>query len=469
MAKAKGDANIDSLKLDDKNFNLHTDEGMALIEKSIKENKFGRSVLVDKDNNVIAGNGVVETARKCGKKKIRVIDTTGDELVVVRRTDLAIDSKEGRALALADNQTSAVGLKWDEDMLKDEAAKFDISLADWGIEFHEPKLRGVSISKKTLVERFGIPPFSVFDSKQGYWQNRKREWLSLGIKSEIGRADNLTFNISANSTSVYSTRNALREKLGYDPSWEEVKTYCEAHNIKMLNTTSVFDPVLCEIAYKWFCPKKGEILDPFAGGSVRGVVAHYLGYNYTGVDLRPEQVSANFANAKEILNDGNIPTWICSDSQKIDEVVTGEFDFVFSCPPYADLEKYSDDERDLSNMDYSEFLEAYRTIIRKCFALLKSNRFACFVVGEVRGKGGAYYNFVPETIKAFLDAGFIYYNEICLLTSISSTAMRASRSLNKTRKVGKCHQNVLVFYKGDIKKIHDIYGDAEIMEVKDED
>lgn len=59
--------------------------------------------------------------------------------------------------------------------------------------------------------------------------------------------------------------------------------------------TSIFDPVLTELAYRWFCPPTGYILDPFAGGSVRGIVAAVLGRAYTGIDLRPEQIEANQA------------------------------------------------------------------------------------------------------------------------------------------------------------------------------
>lgn len=97
---------IQDLKFDDHNFNDHTAEGMALLEKSIKQNGFGRSVLVDKDDNLLSGNGVVESAIKAGKTKIKVVETTGDELVVVKRTDLDINTKEGRYMALADNVTA---------------------------------------------------------------------------------------------------------------------------------------------------------------------------------------------------------------------------------------------------------------------------------------------------------------------------------------------------------------------------
>jgi hypothetical protein len=82
---------------------------------------------------------------------------------------------------------------------------------------------------------------------------------------------------------------------------------------------------------------------------------------------------------------------------------------------------------------------------------LKQDRFACFVVGDVRDKR-FYYNFVSDTIQAFKDAGMEYYNEIILVNVVGSLAVRVRRQFNGGRKVGKMHQNVLVFYKGDPKK-----------------
>lgn len=113
--------------------------------------------------------------------------------------------------------------------------------------------------------------------------------------------------------------------------------------------TSIFDPVLCELAYKWFTPEGGAILDPFAGGGVRGIVAQYLGYKYTGVELRQEQVEANGMNAKEILSADNLPLWITGDSEKEIPKIKSKFDLLFSCPPYADLEVYSDLPEDISS------------------------------------------------------------------------------------------------------------------------
>lgn len=111
---------IDELKFDKKNFNKHTAKGMGLLEKSLSKFGGGRSVLVDKDNNIIAGNGIVEAAASVGLTKTRVIETTGDELVVVKRTDVELDSERGREMALADNATAAADLDWDFENINNE-------------------------------------------------------------------------------------------------------------------------------------------------------------------------------------------------------------------------------------------------------------------------------------------------------------------------------------------------------------
>lgn len=126
---------IKDLKFDDKNFNQHTEFGMSQLERSLRNYGAGRSILVDKDNNIIAGNGIAEAAGQMGITKTRVIETTGDELVVVKRTDIELDSKEGREMALADNATSAADLKWDEENIKSESEKWGIDTSSWGIDF----------------------------------------------------------------------------------------------------------------------------------------------------------------------------------------------------------------------------------------------------------------------------------------------------------------------------------------------
>ena len=205
--------------------------------------------------------------------------------------------------------------------------------------------------------------------------------------------------------------------------------------------TSIFDPVLTELAYRWFCPPGGIVLDPFAGGSVRGIVASRLDRYYVGCELRQEQVSANRAQATKICAGFKAPIWHQGDSAKIIPHLDLAADFVFSCPPYGDLEIYSDQPDDLSAMPHEKFVDVYRDIIAKACAKLRDDRFACFVVGDFRDKAGHYRDFVSTTIKAFRDAGLALYNEVILVTATSSLPIRAGQQFEATRKLGKALRN----------------------------
>ncbi len=297
-----------------------------------------------------------------------------------------------------------------------------------------------------VSDRFVFPPFTILDAKQGEWQERKRMWLSYGIKGELGR-----------DAETYGTTQWLRDK----------NNGGEAIGGSIDTGVSIFDPVLTELAYRWWCPVGGQIVDPFAGGSVRGIVAKSLNRKYWGSDLRREQIDANIKNASEIFEgydgdtlelfgDGDLK-WICGDS--IETLPDApEADFIFSCPPYGDLEKYSDDPKDLSQMEYYTFIAAYKRIILRSVSRLKENRFACFVVGDFRDKKGFYRNFVSETINAFEECGARLYNEAILATSVGTACMRVTKQFNSGRKLAKTHQNVLVFCKGDWKKASENLG-----------
>ena len=138
----------------------------------------------------------------------------------------------------------------------------------------------------------------------------------------------------------------------------------------------------------------------------------------------------------------------------------GPYDLVFSCPPYADLERYSDDPADLSTMDYPAFLLAYRSIVAASVGMLKPDRFACFVVGDIRDKKGFYRSFVADTVAAFQDAGAMLYNDAVLVTAVGSLPIRVGKQFASYRKLGKTHQNVLVFFKGDPKRIPEDFGEV---------
>ncbi len=273
-----------------------------------------------------------------------------------------------------------------------------------------------------LAQRFLIPPFSIFDTRGGYWQDRKRAWINTGLKSELGRADELVFS------------NSL--KTG------------DFSGFSTFTQTSIFDPVLCELLYRWFCPAGGQVVDPFAGGSVRGIVAGMMGRKYWGCDLRAEQVAANAMQAQEIVQAPlPVPLWVCGDSEE-QLAAAPEADFILSCPPYGDLEKYSDDPRDLSACSWDDFFDKYGKIIYAAAGRLRQGSFAAFVVSNFRAPDGAYRDLVGTTSAFFQAAGLSYYNEGVLINVAGTVPVRLSAHFDKGRKLGKCHQNVLVFCKG---------------------
>jgi len=736
----------------DDNPRLHSDAQVGMLEKSLDAFGLGALPIIQAGTNkLIAGHGRLLALK-------RRMDPAADIPVLV----MDLDDAESLGYAIADNRLQEIS-EWSNPLLRAAVAELDTGGFDMeaigytqdalAVLFGADAASGLSgadaAEAATLAARFGAPPFTVLDPNQVYWQNRmaawldlgcyslwdargadwnkrKDAWIAMGLKSDDGRAGNLTFAKSAQSTNVYELRNEMRTAHGgVDPTWEEILAEAEKRGIKVSEGTSIFDPVLCELLYSWFVPPGGSVLDPFAGGSVRGIVAAALGHPYTGIDLRAEQITANRAQwdavagrpldlpdnipdltpveqhggflvkrddlyrvagvpggkvrtcwwlaqaaldsgsrglitagsrqspqvnivahiarrlglpcrvhvpsgnftpelasaqacgaevvqhkagynnviiarawedakasgwteipfgmgctaavgatASQVVNlpwgtfsrivvpcgsgmslagiltglklaqqsvpvlavqvgadptgrldkfapsdwrgmvtlvkstldyhehapmtalggleldpvyeakclpaleegdllwvvgvretvarggslDWPAPSWVVGDSLNALELAPGDYDFVMSCPPYGDLEVYSDDPHDLSNLDHESFMRAYRQIIKDACFMLKADRFAGWVVGDFRDKRGIYRNFVSETIRAFLDAGLELYNEAVLVIPLASLPIRAGRQFAASRKLGKGHQNVLVFVKGDAKKAVEAIG-----------
>lgn len=828
-------AKVASLTPDNRNANRGTQRGRGLLEKSLRNYGAGRSILLDRNGRIIAGNKTTEVAADIGLEDVLIIPTDGTKLVAVQRTDLDLDSKEGRMLAYADNQVGAVDLDFDPSQIEvDVMAGLPLEefftpeeLGDFKLDAFEERGQGEKVI--TLAARFGAPPFSVLDARQGYWQERKRAWIALGIQSELGRgqiiqasedevkvsevhlvltganrkkigaateailrgggkkikgkapavisgapmpldraktsranatpggglmpatslgADGKTVRGDGRGRPVrqYVNGTLMTSDSGNDPEYYYKKQQVERALGREISTaefqeryyqgpetyqsgTSIFDPVLCELMYSWFTKYGDAVLDPFAGGSVRGITAGYLGRRYTGIDLRGEQVEANRiqaaliggreerrttdpgaltpvqrlgqilvkrddlfeyngarggkvrsclaisqgaeglvtagsrhspqinivahvaaglgiparahtptgelsqelqqaqelglvitqhragynnviiarareealslgyreipfgmecqeaveqtrrqvsnlpwgeftrlvvpvgsgmslagilwglkdagqevpvlgvrvgADPEERLNKyappdwasmvkleqapgsydepaalhslGHImldpyyeaktlpylvpgdllwvvgvrssiegpagvpfetPAWIVGNS--VNSIPEEPFDFIFSCPPYYDLEIYSDDPEDLSNMEsYEDFLQVYRDIITRAAARLEENRFACFVVGDLRDKSGYYRGFISDTIEAFQAVGCKLYNEAILVTALGSLPIRVNNQFQSGRKLGKTHQNILVFVKGDWRKAVERLGPVYVARLEDE-
>ena len=187
----------------------------------------------------------------------------------------------------------------------------------------------------------------------------------------------------------------------------------------------MFDPVLAEFVYRSFAPPGGRVLDPFAGESTKGLVAAKLGLQYTGIELRREQVEENRRHAERLTL---TPEWIHADSASLAEVIpdTEVFDLIFTSPPYYDLEIYSEDKNDGSSFQsYEVFIDWYSAIFEQAIARLKQDRLLVVKVGEIRDrKTGFYRNFVGDTVACLKKLGLNYYNEAVLVTAAGSAPMR---------------------------------------------
>jgi hypothetical protein len=324
-------------------------------------------------------------------------------------------------------------------------------------EEHLPPTVAAEFQPGNLEAKFVAPPFSVLDTRQGYWQERRRAWLSLGIKSELGRGEDLLSLSPAEGARarwaegmqsgegralVAGKGNARSDYGAYDTNVAEGAQ----------GGTSIFDPVLCELMYRWFAPEGGLVLDPFAGGSVRGIVAAKLGHPYTGIDLSLAQLEANRRQAEAMLAPSEPhPSWLHGDSRHLEDLLpAGQlYDMVMTCPPYFDLEVYSDDPADLSNAaEYSAFLEGYGDVIHFAARRLLPERFMVLVVSEIRDPDGYCRGFVPDTVQAAREAGLHLYNEAVLVNAAGSLPLRVTKYMEASRKLGRAHQNVLCFLKG---------------------
>lgn len=281
----------------------------------------------------------------------------------------------------------------------------------------------------SLADRFGVPPFSVLDRRSGDWMDRKRRWIAtMGIASEAGRDAGLAYAGSGGSDPVSMM---LRD---------------------ISDGTSVFDPALCELVYRWFTPPGARVLDPFCGGSVRGVIASALARRYVGVDVRQEQIDANRDQAH--LCTDVTPTWVLGDATRLSDVFDAgeEFDMIFSCPPYASLEVYSDDPNDISTWPYEDFVAGHAKAIRDACGMLRTDRYAAWVIGDVRDSKGRYRGLHHAAVDAFRDAGLQVVNEFVLLDPLGAHPIRAGRPFVANRKATLVHQHLLVFVKGDVKR-----------------
>ena len=230
------------------------------------------------------------------------------------------------------------------------------------------------------------------------------------------------------------------------------------HTGKTLNgNASVLDPVACEVILRFFMPTNGrKVYNPFGGGVQMGFVSGSYGYDYTSSEIRQNQCDANNA----ICQDLNSAKWVKSDTTKFKPDFKS--DLTFSCPPYYKVEEYLDydgkpPEGELNSIPtYESFRDMLFTGYKNAIEAMNDNTFFVVMTGDSRDKNGAYYGCEAEHELFFKAQGLHIYNRIVYLESEFTRLAHAKRTLDY-RKFPKTEQKIIVFYKGDMDKIKDLY------------
>ena len=288
---------------------------------------------------------------------------------------------------------------------------------------------------------------------KGYWLRLKREWNKrindagdrLGIPNPTYATRDGCWQGVNGYSNVVNTRRSIDEN-------GDVVTKTKAHN----GNASVLDPLACEIIARFFMPKTGgRVYNPFGGGVQFGYVAGACGYEYLASEIRQNQVEANNAICSEF--DGRVK-WVQSDSATYEP--DGEFDLVFTCPPYYKVEKYFDYDGKPppgeinSCPTYEEFEQLLFNGYGKAIDKLKDNRFFVIMTGDSRDKNGAYYCHEAKTEVFLKERGLQIYNRIVYVECEFTRLAHAKKTLH-TRKFPKREQKIIVAYKGDISSIKD--------------
>jgi len=295
---------------------------------------------------------------------------------------------------------------------------------------------------------------NTWSSLKGDWLKMKREWnekieaagAKHGIKNPKFASRDGCWQGTNGMANVVLSKQAVIDG--------EIKT----DSRKNLNgNASVLDPVACEAIVRFFMPTAGRrVYNPFGGGVQMGFVAGSYGYEYIASEIRKNQCDANNA----ICQDLKSAKWIQADSSKY--TPEGKFDLCFSCPPYYQVEEYLDYDGnpppgELNSIPtYNEFRDTLFAGYKKGVEALNDNCFFVVMTGDSRDKNGAYYGCEAEHELFFRDLGLHIYNKIVYLECEFTRLAHAKVTLNY-RKFPKREQKILVFYKGDMDKIQDLY------------
>jgi hypothetical protein len=295
---------------------------------------------------------------------------------------------------------------------------------------------------------------NVWNSTKGDWLKMKHEWNdkieAAGekhgvINPKFASREGAWQGTTGMGNIVMQTKKIIDGEIVSDKS-------------KTLNSNvSVLDPVACEVILRFFMPTSGcRVYNPFGGGVQMGFVTGSYGYEYLSSEIRQNQCDSNNAICQDFYN----TNWMKSDTAKF--TPKQKYDLIFTCPPYYKVEEYLDydgksPDGELNSIPtYDRFRDTLFKGYENALTVLNDNCFFVVMTGDSRDKKGGYYGVEAEHELFFKSKGLHIYNKITYLECEFTRLAQAKKTLN-SRKFPKREQKILVFYKGDMSKISELY------------
>lgn len=279
---------------------------------------------------------------------------------------------------------------------------------------------------------------------------------------DAGNLDNIKSDMTLFGEEV--PRLSVMDRVGFapisiwKPDWNITKTLKEwvgdagqtrelqGRKMQLLGskyTTSIFNPHLAQMILSAYVPEKMRIYDGFAGGGTRGFIAGAMGHTYVGVEIRQEEVDRILEQQKKLGVEFDMH---CADSQFYD-IEPEAFDFSYTCPPYYDLEVYSDVKGDMSNVEtYEEFLAMLKNSMAVTYKGLKPGALFVMVVGNFRDKKGNLRHFNGDAIRLGKEVGFVLHDELVFWGASGAALQRLGQFVANRRSV-RVHEYILIFKK----------------------
>lgn len=271
-----------------------------------------------------------------------------------------------------------------------------------------------------------ITPLTVLQTARRGWQARRKQWISAGIDDGDGR----------NHIQVWPT-------------------IVNGQGIRWQRTVSIFDPVLTETMIEWWTLPGDTIIDPCAGGPVRGIIAAYYGRHYIGVDISPQQVAANQGKYEDWQSRGltsGTAQWIVGAAQHtLQDIPDNSADYILTCPPYHNLEKYTDHPDDLSTMTWNSYRATIGIITTQCARILKPDRWATWVTGDIRDRNGLLRRLPSLVDQAHEDTGMRLASDQIIASPLGGKYGVIWRSW-RGRSATRIHQHAHTYLRGDRRR-----------------